>query len=68
MTAGFLTYETGWREVSFNIKIEKMEEDEISRRNSKFNCDHNEFKVKITFNCSTSSWINGSGAQRRDVH
>lgn len=39
-----------------------MEEDEILSRNSKFSCDHSEFKIPVTFNYSTSSWINGPGA------
>ena len=68
MTAGFLSYETGWMQVLFNSKTEKVKEDGILSRNSKFNCDCSEFKVSITFNYSTISWISRPGVQRRDVH
>lgn len=67
-TAGFLSYETGWMKVLFNSKTEKLKEDGVLSRNSKFSCDHSEFKVSVTFNYSTISWISRPGAQRRDVH
>lgn len=54
--------------VLFNSKTEKLKEDGVLSRNSKFNCDHSEFKVSVTFNYSTISWISRPGAQRRDVH
>lgn len=46
--AGFLTYETGWMEVSF-IKIGKIEEGKVSSTNSAFSCDRNEFEVLVTY-------------------
>lgn len=68
MTAGFLSYETGWMKVLFDSKTEKVKEDGILSRNSKFSCDRSEFKVSVTFSYSTFSWIRRPGAQRRDVH
>lgn len=55
MTARFLTYETVWMEVSFH-KIGKMEEDEVSSRNSKFTCDHNEFEVLVTYSTTQQAF------------
>ena len=68
MTAGFLSYEIGWMKVLFGSKTEKVKEDGILSRNSKFSCDCSEFKVSVTFSYSTFSWIWRPGAQRRDVH
>lgn len=39
MTAGFLSYETGWMKVLFDSKTEKVKEDGTLSRNSKFSCD-----------------------------